>query len=333
MRQYSAWKMTSLRSAIPIGIIVGAAVMAVLPYQALYGQAAAIVQPMTGGGGPGETTGGVSTTEVPKWLMAGGSTFGLIDRDRFFKELRIEKSAVVLDLGCGRGDYTIAIAEIIGPAGRIYALDEWEEGLVQVREHASRLGLKNVRTVAADANKGIPLPDKSVDICLMASVLHGLLHQGSDGAVLRETARVLKPGGRLAVVEFKKVENGPGPSFQMRLSEKELEAVLAPFGFRTERVSDVGRYHYLLIASLGDSSDPRHTFSPYHFRPMSSLTMRYSADEAKSRKRLPPPAPIVTGQERGCDSHVRRPRFSCLTPKESRGEIESGPLRTVCREV
>ena len=103
MRQYSAWKMTSLRSAIPIGIIVGAAVMAVLPYQALYGQAAAIVQPMTGGGGPGETTGRVSTTEVPKWLMAGGSTFGLIDRDRFFKELRIEKSTVVLDIGSRQG--------------------------------------------------------------------------------------------------------------------------------------------------------------------------------------------------------------------------------------
>ena len=168
----------------------------------------------------------------------------------------------------------------------------------------------------------------------MASVLHDLLREGIGWGGLAgngqgiETWRQARCGG---VQEGRKwpraVLSGCGSQ------KKSSKAVLAPFGFRTERVSDVGRYHYLLIASLGDSSDPRHTFSPYHFRPMSSLTMRYSADEAKSRKRLPPPAPIVTGQERGCDSHVRRPRFSCLTPKESRGEIESGPLRTVCREV
>ena len=50
-------------------------------------------------------------------------------------------------------------------------------------------------------------------------------------------------------MEFKKIENGPGPPLRIRLSEKELEGVLAPFDFKTERVSDVGPYHYLLIAS------------------------------------------------------------------------------------
>ena len=55
--------------------------------------------------------------------------------------------------------------------------------------------------------------------------------------------------GQLAIVEFKKIEDGPGPPLRIRLSEKELEGVLAPFDFRTERVSDVGPYHYLLIAS------------------------------------------------------------------------------------
>ena len=180
---------------------------------------------------------------------AGHGTFELIDRQRFFEELRIEKSATLLDIGSGRGDYAIALAEAIGPDGCIYAVDAWEEGLAQLTERASRLGLENVRTIAADVNKAIPLPDGSVDICLMATVLHDLLREGTGEVALSETARVLKPWGRLAIVEFKKIEDGPGPPLRIRLSEKELEGVLAPFDFRTERVSDVGPYHYLLIAS------------------------------------------------------------------------------------
>jgi ubiquinone/menaquinone biosynthesis C-methylase UbiE len=156
----------------------------------------------------------------------------------------------VLDLGCGKGDYTIAIAGVIGPAGHIYAVDAWEEGLAKVRERASGMGLKNIETLKADVNKGIPLDDGSVDVCLMATVLHDILREGTGETALEETARVLKPRGRLAVVEFKKVEDGPGPPRHVRLSEEEAEGVLAPFGFRTERVSDVGAYHYLLIAAL-----------------------------------------------------------------------------------
>jgi len=187
--------------------------------------------------------------EARKPPGAGHGTFGLIDRHRFFEELRIEESAVLLDVGSGKGDYTIALARAIGSAGCIYALDAWEEGLAQLTERVSRLGLENVRTVAADVNKGIPLLDGSVDICLMATVLHDLLREGTGEVALSETARVLKSGGRLAIVEFKKIEDGPGPPIGIRLSEKEVEGVVAPFGFKTERLSDVGPYHYLLIAS------------------------------------------------------------------------------------
>ena len=150
-------------------------------------------------------------TEEHKPPGAGHGTFEMIDRARFLEVLRPGKSTVLLDLGCGKGDYTIALAEVIGPAGLIYAMDAWEEGLARVGERAASLGLENVRTIFADANKGIPLPDDSVDICLMATVLHDLLRDGTGDVALRETARVLRPDGRLAVVEFKKTEDGMGP--------------------------------------------------------------------------------------------------------------------------
>jgi ubiquinone/menaquinone biosynthesis C-methylase UbiE len=187
--------------------------------------------------------------EAHKPPGAGHGTFDLIDRSRFFEKLRVEKSTALLDIGCGRGDYTIALAEAISRTGQVYALDAWEDGLAQVRERAARQGLSNVRTIFADANKGIPLPDRSIDICLMATVLHDLLRESTGETVLWETARVLRADGRLAVVEFKKTEDGHGPPMRIRLSEQETEAVLTPFGFESGPAYDIGPYHYLIVAS------------------------------------------------------------------------------------
>jgi len=160
-------------------------------------------------------------------------------------------STVFLDLGCGRGDYTVAIAEAIGPAGKIYGVDAWEEGLAELKTRAAARSIGNIHTISADLNKAIPFEDHVVDICLMATVLHDLLREGTGEVPLQEIRRVLKPDGMLAIVEFKKVEDGPGPPLSIRLSDREVEEVLRPFGFRKERVREVGPYHYLFIASIG----------------------------------------------------------------------------------
>jgi SAM-dependent methyltransferase len=69
---------------------------------------------------------------------AGDGTFNVIDGDRFFEELPVEPSTVFLDLGCGKGDYTLAIAETIGPGGTVYAIDAWQGGLARTRAQGGR---------------------------------------------------------------------------------------------------------------------------------------------------------------------------------------------------
>lgn len=155
---------------------------------------------------------------------------------------------VLLDVGAGGGDYTIPLAEATGPGGRVYAVDAWEEGLARVRERASEKHLNNVITLAVDANERIPVDDVAIDICLIANVLHDLLREATGETVIREMLRALRPGGRLAVLEFKKIGDGPGPPLHIRLSEEDVRNLLTPFGFHIDRVSDVGKYHYLLIA-------------------------------------------------------------------------------------
>ena len=180
---------------------------------------------------------------------SGRSTYDLIDKDRFFAALDVRKSMVFLDPGSGVGNYTIPLAEAVGPTGHIYALDAWEEGLASVRERASKRELNNITTILADAHEGIPLDVSSIDGCLMACVLHDLLREGSGEVVLRETTRILKPGGKLAVLEFKKIDEGPGPPLHIRLAKEDVENLLVPFHLTIESVSDAGKYHYLLVAS------------------------------------------------------------------------------------
>jgi len=181
---------------------------------------------------------------------AGKSTFELVDFDRVLQALSLTPSTIFLDLGCGRGNYAIPVAESMGPQGKVYGVDAWPEGLEELEERAAARGLKNITTIYANLNEHIPLEDGTVDVCFMATVLHDLLREGPGEVAMDEIKRVLRPGGRLCIIEFKKVEDGPGPPLSVRLSPEETEEVIAPFGFVKDRVTDLGPFHYLFAASM-----------------------------------------------------------------------------------
>ena len=187
---------------------------------------------------------------------AGKSTFELVDLERVLQALRLTRQTVFLDLGCGVGNYTVPVAEAIGRLGRVYGVDAWQEGLDELKKKASAKGLHNIETIHADLNEHIPLGDREVDVCFMATVLHDLLRDDSGEKVLREIDRVLKPGGRLSIIEFKKVEDGPGPPLSVRLSPEETEKVVVPIGFIKERIIDLGPFHYMLSASSRKRAKP-----------------------------------------------------------------------------
>ncbi len=179
---------------------------------------------------------------------AGKSTFELVELGRVLQELSLTPQTVFLDLGCGAGNYTIPVAEAIGRLGRVYGVDAWQEGLDELKSKAAAKGLHNIETIHADLNERIPVGDGEIDVCFMATVLHDLLRDDSGEKVLHEINRVLKPAGRLSIVEFKKVEDGPGPPQGVRLSPEETEELVVPFGFTKDRVIDLGPFHYMLIA-------------------------------------------------------------------------------------
>jgi ubiquinone/menaquinone biosynthesis C-methylase UbiE len=183
---------------------------------------------------------------------AGKSSFDLIDSETFFSVLNLRDGMVILDAACGIGNYTVAIARRVSEKSIVHALDLWTEGIAQLAARAADLNLPVIRPAVCDVSRSIPLDEVSIDVCLLATVLHDLIQDGTHTGALREIKRVLKPGGRLAVVEFKKQPGPPGPPQKIRLSPEELEAVLAPMGFRCRETLEVGAAVYLSIFALGN---------------------------------------------------------------------------------
>jgi SAM-dependent methyltransferase len=102
---------------------------------------------------------------------------------------------VVLDLGSGAGADVLISARRVAPGGRAIGLDMTDEMLALARSNAAEAGIENAEFVKGYIEQ-IPLPDASVDVVVSNCVIN----LAADKArVLREAARVLKPGGRFAV--------------------------------------------------------------------------------------------------------------------------------------
>ena len=128
---------------------------------------------------------------------------------RVWKRFTIEVSAVrpgqrVLDIAGGTGDLTARFAELVGPEGEVVLADINDSMLKVGRDKLIDSGhVSNIDYVQADA-ENLPFPDKHFDI---VSIAFGLRNVTDKDRALRSMLRVLKPGGRLLVLEFSKPES------------------------------------------------------------------------------------------------------------------------------
>lgn len=152
----------------------------------------------------------------------------------------------VADVGAGTGYFSIPFARRAGPAGRIFAVDLQREMLQLLRGKleilAERDGIELVEGTASDTH----LPSASCDLAFLANIWHELDDRES---VLGEAARILRAGGRIAILDWRPdVSNPPGPPAGHRVGPADVVSVLTRCQWTVDASTPFGSYSYLVIA-------------------------------------------------------------------------------------
>ncbi|WP_373493674.1 class I SAM-dependent methyltransferase [Aquiflexum sp.] len=139
------------------------------------------------------------------------------------KNLPIDESSVVADIGAGSGYYTFRIAKCV-PDGLVYAVEIQDPAIKYLKEKSKELGFDNVKTIKG-TEKSPNLPENAIDLAIMVDVYHELLYPQE---VLQEIKKALKPDGKLLLIEYRgedpKVRIKPLHKMTVEQVTKELSA-------------------------------------------------------------------------------------------------------------
>lgn len=166
--------------------------------------------------------------------------------DELWSDLGARAGQTVAHLGCGPGFYLIPAAKIVGESGKCIGIDIQAHLLGEVESRATRQGVsKIVHTVRSNLEneKGSTLPPDSVDWVLVANILH----QSNPAKILREAARIVKPEGRVVVIEWSVGASPFGPPNKVRIAKPDALAAAEGTGLTLLREFKPSPYHYGLI--------------------------------------------------------------------------------------
>ncbi|MDZ7726010.1 MAG: methyltransferase domain-containing protein [Candidatus Campbellbacteria bacterium] len=168
------------------------------------------------------------------------------DPEYNIQQLGPKEGDEVADLGAGSGAHTFVLAEAVGLPGAVYAVDIQKDILKELSTRATKEGYTNIAPLVADIEreKGIELDDSSLD----SAVASNVLFQTDDRpAFLKEAFRILKPEGRLLVIDWSESFRGMGPPPENVVSAEEVKNIATEVGFKFEKEISAGAHHYGLI--------------------------------------------------------------------------------------
>jgi cyclopropane fatty-acyl-phospholipid synthase-like methyltransferase len=180
--------------------------------------------------------------DAAKW----SATFDDPQRDQWQKPeqiitaLSLRPSDVVADIGAGTGYLSVRLAHHLA-TGTIYAVDAEKSMVQHLGERAKVAGLANLRPILGDASSA-NLPEK-VDVFVLLDVYH---HISARSDYFRRLAGSLKPGGRVAIIDFRP-ESPVGAPKEMRVAPDQIQTEMGVAGYRLAAKYDFLPYQNFLI--------------------------------------------------------------------------------------
>ncbi len=154
--------------------------------------------------------------------------------------LVLKPDAVVADIGSGTGYFSTRIAHMV-PKGKVYGVDTEPDMVKYLSDRAVREGLKNIMAVHATPGDA-RLPEKT-DLVLMVDVFHHITDRESYFRKLQDS---LKPGGRIAIIDFR-MDAKDGPPKSARLTPEQVTVELKRAGYTLAAKPDFLPTQYFLI--------------------------------------------------------------------------------------
>ncbi len=161
-------------------------------------------------------------------------------------QLGLREGMKVGDFGAGSGHYTRAAAAVVGYSGKVYAIDVQEDVLKHLKLNAQAHHQSVINTVWGDIEKpgGTHLRDASLDAVILANTFFQVENRFG---LLKEMQRVLKPGGKLMVVDWAGSYGGLGPVPEKVVTEHDAEAFFINGGFHKVKSFRAGPHHYGIV--------------------------------------------------------------------------------------
>ena len=157
--------------------------------------------------------------------------------------LGIRPGAIVADVGAGSGYYTVRLARVVGPTGRVVATDLQPGMLDIIRSKIARERLTNVEVLQGRMDDPV-LPAGTFDLVVMVDVYHEL---ASPQVFVRKLKEALKPDGRLVLIEFRLEDPRVPIREEHKMSVAQVRQELGADGFQIDRVIDVLPWQHIIV--------------------------------------------------------------------------------------
>lgn len=168
----------------------------------------------------------------------------LLPPEKTLVSLGLHEGDIMADIGCGIGYFTIPASKIVGDSGKIFAMDILPEMLQEVEIKVKENNISNIKTILTEEND-LKLEDGKITVAFISNVLH---EAEDKEKFLSEIKRIISSKGRIAIIEWQKINSEFGPPIEHRLDKIDLIKMLDALGFSNISTIDIGENFYGLIA-------------------------------------------------------------------------------------